>query len=462
MSFPNEFLWGSSISAFQAEGARLEDGRGLSVADLRSDEGRIRLDIADSSVAVDFYHKYKDDIKLMKECGLKSFRFSISWSRIFPQGNGSVNQKGVDYYNDLIDELILNDIAPIVTLMHFDLPQSLIEQYQGFLSRKCISDFVDYAKFCFEQFGDRVRYWLTINEQDVLTGIPFFNGLASKKESAQADHHMNIANALVMKLYHNMGLNGKIGPCLSYPTRYPASLDPADQFLAMHLDDLSIFSRVDILMYGEYPKYFLNDLKNKDFMFTIEEGDEELLKGANPDFLAVNWYTSEVVGQYVDEESFGNYKGPDIPRKNRSEKGIAQYYKNPFTKYGSYEWNIDGVGLRYALRKIYSRYHLPLMITENGYSAKEEVKDGHVHDDERIEYLSDMITNMSLAIEDGVELFSYNPWSFIDILSSSQGMDKRYGLVFVDRTNHDSKNLQRIKKDSFYWYQQCIQNNGNA
>lgn len=462
MNFPKDFLWGASISAFQAEGARMEDGRGLSVADLRSDEGRTRLNIADTSVAVDFYHRFREDIQLMKECGLKSFRFSISWSRIFPTGNGAVNPAGVAFYNELIDELVANDITPIATLLHFDLPQSLVEQYKGFYSRQCITDFVDYATFCFNEFGDRVKYWLTINEQDVLTGIPFFNGLSTRKESAQADHHMNIANAIVMKQYHEMDLKGKIGPCLSYPTRYPATLDPKDQFLAMHLDDLSIFARIDILIHGEYPKYFLNDLVEKDLMFTSEPGDAELLKDAKPDFLAVNWYTSEVVGQYVDGESFGDYAGPDIPRKNRSEKGVVQYYKNPFTKYGSYDWNTDGVGLRYALRQLYSRYHLPIMITENGYSAKEELVDGQVHDSERIEYLDEMVKNMGLAINDGVELFSYNPWSFMDILSSSQGMDKRYGLIYIDRTNDDLKELRRVKKDSFYWYQQCIQKNANA
>lgn len=460
MGFPQDFLWGASTSAFQSEGARLEDGKGLSNADIRSDEASARLGISDNSVAVDFYHKYKDDIKLMKECGLQSFRFSISWSRIYPEGRGKINSQGIDYYNSLIDELINNDIQPIVTLLHFDIPQSLIDEYRGFYSRKCIDDFLEYAKTCFETFGDRVKYWLTINEQDVVVGIPRYSGLDNKKESMQADHHMNIANARVMKMYHEMNLGGKIGPCLSYPTRYPATVDPRDQFLAMHLDDLSIFSRVDVLLYGEYAKYYLNDLAEKNILFTTEPGDADFLKGANPDFLAINWYTSEVVGQYIDGESFGDYTGPDIPRRNRSEKGVVQYYRNPYTKYGEYEWNMDGVGLRYALRKIYNYYRMPLMITENGFSLKEKVIDGEVHDNERIEYLKEMVKNMELAIADGVELFSYNPWSFTDILSSSQGMNKRYGLVFVDRTENDLRELKRIKKDSFYWYKDCINDNG--
>lgn len=462
MSFPNDFLWGASISAFQAEGAKEEDGKGLTVADLRCEEVKNRLHTADTSVASDFYHRFQEDIKLMKECGLKSFRFSISWARIFPNGNGKINQKGLDYYNKVIDKLIANNIVPIVTLFHFDLPQGLIEQYKGFCSRQCIEDFVNYARVCFENFGDRVQYWLTINEQDVIANIPFFNGLTDIKESMQANHHMNIANALVMKLYHSMNLKGQIGPCMSYPTRYPASVDPKDQFLAMHLDDMNIFALLDVLIYGEYPKYYINELKKKDILFEIQEGDLLLLKGAHPDFIAINWYTSEIVGQYVDGDSFDDYDGPALPRKNRSEKGVAQYYQNPYTKYSKYGWNIDGVGLRYALRKLYSRYHMPIMITENGFSDVEELDNGQIHDQERIEYFTEMVKNMALAIDDGVELFSYNPWSFIDVLSSSQGMDKRYGLVFIDRTNDDEKELKRVKKDSFYWYKKCIENNGKV
>ena len=458
--FPKDFLWGASSSAFQSEGAITEDGRKLSVADIRVKKMSQKFNTADTSIAVDFYHHYKEDIKLMAECGLKSFRFSFSWSRIFPDGNGNVNPDGVKFYDNVIDELLKNDIKPIVTLLHFDYPQQLIEKYKGFYSRESINDFLKYAEFCFKHFGDRVPYWLTINEQDVLANIPFFNGLDSLSESIQASHHMNIANALTMKLYHSLNLKGKIGPCLSYPTRYPASTDPKDQFLAMSLDDLGIFYLADTLIYGEYPAYYLNHLKEKNIKLQVNDNDHELLSNANPDFLAVNWYTSEVVGQYIDDTPGIDYQGPDLPRQNRSEKGVAQYYKNPYTKYGDFNWNIDGVGLRLALRKVYERYHLPLMITENGLALKEKMQNGKVHDQRRIDYLSVMVENMSLAIKDGVKLFSYNPWSFTDVLSSSQGMDKRYGLVFVNRSNSDLKQLKRVPKDSFYWYKNCIKKNG--
>lgn len=461
MSFPTNFLWGASVSAFQAEGAHLLDGKSLSVADLRLKKAADAYGLADSSVSIDFYHRYKEDIQLMKECGLKSFRFSIAWTRLIPDGDGSINPKGVAFYNDLINELIKNDIQPIVTLYHFDLPQVLVERYNGFASRKCIDDFVNYAKVCFENFGDRVAYWLTINEHMVITEIPAFQGLTDLKISFQAFHHMCIAHALVTKLYHSLKLPGQIGPCISYNTRFPATVNSKDVMLAYDLDDNNVFALIDVHYYGKYPQYFINYLTKRGVMFEMEEGDEALLANAKPDFIAINWYVTEVVGQYVGENMHGEYIGPDLPRQSRSVEGVYQYYKNPYTPYSEYNWNRDGMGLRFALRRLYARYRLPIMITENGWSANETLgEDGCVHDQMRIEYFKEMVEAMSLAIDDGVELFSFNPWSFIDILSASQGMDKRYGMVFVDRSNNDLKELKRYKKDSFYWYQNVIKHNG--
>ena len=461
MSFPKDFLWGGSISAFQAEGAYQEDGKSLTVADIRLKKASDENGLADSSVAVDFYHHYKEDIQLMKECGLKSFRFSIAWSRIIPDGYGEINSKGIAYYRNLIEELIKNDIVPIVTLYHFDFPQALIEKYNGFASRECIQDFVRYAKVCFENFGDIVPYWLTINEQMVITELPFFQGLTDLKTSYQAFHHMCIAHALVTKLYRSMHFIGQIGPCISYTTRLPATVNSKDMMLAYQMDDLNVFSLIDVHYYGEYPPYFINELKRKNLMFDVLPEDQELLADARPDFIAINWYVTEVVGQYVSKSMPEEYSGPDLPRQGRSVVGEYQYYKNPYTPYSEYNWNRDGVGLRFALRRLYARYRLPIMITENGWSANEKLgTDRKIHDDMRIAYFKEMIEQMSLAIDDGVKLFSFNPWSFIDLLSSSQGMDKRYGMVYVDRTNDDLKELKRIKKDSFYYYKDVISKNG--
>lgn len=461
--FPENFLWGAASSAFQTEGAYKEDGKGLTVADLRCMESKKRLNIADTSTASDFYHRYREDIALMKECGLKSFRLSISWARIYPDNTGVVNQAGLDFYDRVIDELKSSGIEPIVTLYHFDLPQWMVEEYNGFASRRAINDFITYARTCFLHFGDRVKYWLTINEEDVLANIPHFSGLKSEKESWQAYHHMNIANAQVMKLYHSLNLGGKIGPCISYCTVYPATLRPEDQLVAYEVEDIYTFSIVDVLLRGEYPKYLTNRLRKKRLLFETEPGDGDLMKGADPDFIGANWYTTEVVGQYIEEtESFGEYEGPELPRRRRKEKGFVQYYQNPFTKYSNPEWNTDGVGFHLALRKLYERFHLPILITENGLSCdQEKLENGRVHDNNRVEYLGEMVHAMALSIEDGVKIIGYNPWSFTDLLSSSQGMEKRYGLVYVNRTNEEEKDLKRYPKDSYYWYKDCISRNGD-
>lgn len=457
MNFPKNFLWGASSSAFQCEGAYLDDGKTLTVADIRSIEASKRLNIADTSITVDFYHHYKEDIALMKACGFTSFRFSISWARLIPNGTGEINPKAVAFYQDVISELKKNGIEPIVTLYHFDLPQVLIDRYNGFASRKCIDDFVAYAKVCFETFKD-VKYWLTINEQMVITFIPPFQGLKDTKTSFQAFHHMCIANALVTKLYHSLNLGGMIGPCISYTTRLPATVNSMDSMIAYQQDALHVFALIDAHVYGKYPQYFINHLNKKGLMFEIEEGDYDLMKDAYPDFLGLNWYVTDAIGQYVDEkESFNNYEGPAMPRQERAVKGEYQFYRNPYTKYSEYNWNMDPVGLRFALRRLYDIYRLPMMITENGWSANETIsEDGCIHDDLRIEYFQGMVEQMSLALEDGVELIGFNPWSFTDVLSASQGMDKRYGLVYVDRDNHDLKTMKRIPKDSYYWYQKTI------
>lgn len=462
-TFPENFLWGAASSAFQSEGAYREDGKSLTVADLRCMKNSRNQKTADTSTAVDFYHHFREDIALMKKCGLKSFRFSISWARIYPDSTGSVNQKGLSFYDTLINELCRNGIEPIVTLYHFDLPQWMVEEYTGFASRKAIDAFLTYAYTCFRHFGDRVKYWLTINEEDVLANIPYFSGLETEKQSWQAYHHMNIANAQAMKLYHSLNLDGKIGPCISYCTVYPATLRPEDQFLAYEVEDIYSFSIVDILLTGKYPKYLINRLEKKGILFETDSGDERLLKDACPDFIGANWYTTEVVGQYVESgQSFGEYKGPELPRRRRKEKGFVQYYKNPYTKYSNPEWNTDGTGFHLALRKLYERFHLPILITENGLSDdREKLENGRVHDRNRIEYLQEMINAMSRAMEDGVDIIGYNPWSFTDLLSSSQGIEKRYGLVYVDRTDEDEKELKRYPKDSYYWYKNCIMKNGD-
>lgn len=462
--FSNDFLWGASTSAFQIEGAYNEDNKGLTSMDVRSlkKEGTI----ATTKVAIDHYHRYKEDVQLMKELGMKAYRMSISWARIILDGNGDVNQKGIDFYNSLIDELVMNGITPIVTLYHFDFPMALIEKYHGFESRECIKDFIRYCRVCFENFGDRVKYWLTINEQMVITTQPEFQGIinenqqVSKQTAWQAYHHMCIAHALVIKEYRSMNLKGKIGPVLSYPTYYPASVRPEDVLVAKQIEDLKVFCLADVHFYGQHPQYLTNYLTKNNIMFKVLEEDVELLANAKPDFIALNWYTTGIVGAYRDGREVNDEESGLKPRRDRNIKGLAQFYMNPYLEYNEWNWNSDPVGLRYALLRMWERYHLPLMVVENGLGHRDVLENGHIHDDYRIEYLRGMVENMSLAINDGVDMIAYCPWSFLDVLSSSDGIEKRYGLVYVDRTDNDIKDLKRIPKDSYYWYQECIQKNG--
>lgn len=465
MGFPKDFLWGASTSAFQIEGAYDEDGKGLTSMDVRS--FKTSDTIADTKIAMDHYHRYKEDVQLMKELGMTCYRMSISWARIIPDGNGEINQKGIDFYNNLINELVANGIAPIVTLYHFDFPMALIDQYGGFVSRQCIDDFVRYCRVCFENFGDRVKYWLTINEQMVITRMPLFQGIDEKdpvertRLGWQAYHHMCIGHALAVKEYRKMNQNGQIGPVLSYPTYYAASVRPEDVLTAKKVEDMMVYGLMDVHYYGKHPQYLINSLTKDGVMFKMEPEDEDLLSNAKPDFIALNWYTTGIIGAYRDGEEINDDNAAYMPRRDRNIPGLAQFYINPYTEYNEWNWNTDPIGLHYALLRMYERYHLPLMVVENGLGHRDVLtEDGQIHDDYRTAYLKGMVENMGRAIEDGVEMIAYSPWSFIDVLSSSNGVEKRYGIVYVDRTDSDPKQLKRIPKDSYYWYQECIKNNG--
>lgn len=363
-SFPSDFLWGASTSAYQVEGAYLEDGKSPSIIDMYEHP----KDTADFKIASDHYHRYKEDIKLFAEMGMKAYRFSIAWTRIIPDGTGSINEPGVAYYRDMIAECRKYGIEPIVTMYHFDLPYCL-EEKGGWNNRDTIDAFVNYAETLFELYGKEVRYWLTINEQNTMIlhpgaiGLPKGGKLPTKKELYQQNHHMMLAQARVMKLFHTMVPDGKIGPALNLTAMYPATCKPEE----------------------------------------------------NP---------------YVEK-----------------------------TKYG---WVIDPVGFRYTLRKVYERYHLPILVTENGIGAPDILEDGKIHDDYRIDFLEKHLEQMKLAITDGVEMLGYCPWSAIDVVSTHQGYQKRYGFIYVDRDEFDLKEMKRYPKDSYYWYQKVIAENGES
>lgn len=456
-AFPDDFLWGASTSAYQAEGAYNEDGKGLSVQDLHHPK-----DIADFKIASDHYHHFKEDVQMMAELGLKAYRFSIAWTRIIPDGDGEINKAGIDFYNALIDELCAYHIEPVVTMYHFDLPLALHEK-GGWANRHTIDAFVRYARILFENFGDRVKYWLTINEQNVMINHPNAMNpgrLPSKKELYQQCHNMFVASAKATLLCHEMIENGKIGPAPNITAIYPETCKPEDIIAADNWESIRCWLYLDMAVYGRYNNLVWSYLEDHMLTPEIEEGDMDLLAQAKPDYLGINYYaTATVAGPKND--------GTDCQARNGDqqimigEEGVYRAANNQYLETTEYGWMIDSIGLRVTLRRIYDRYHMPILITENGIGAKDELaKDGKIHDHYRIDYLQRHFHQAQLAITDGVDLIGYCPWSFMDLVSTHQGYGKRYGFVFIDRDEKNIKQLKRIKKDSFYWYRDIIQNNG--
>lgn len=460
--YPDNFLWGAATSSFQIEGAATADGKGLSVIDVMEK----KADITDFSVASDHYHHMEEDVALMAELGLKIYRFSIAWTRIFQDGNGEVNQKGVDFYNRLIDTLKKYDIEPLVTMYHFDYPQALVEQYGGWISRQSIDDYHSYAAFLFKTFGDRVKYWLTINEQDHVIRFSSRLGITEGSYSEkmwlgyQANHHMCVATARVIETFHRLGMKGKIGPAVSYSWIHPSSSNPADVLASKDAALIKNNYLLDLHCKGIYSKAFWKYLEERNYTPKINEGDMELIRQNPPTMIGVNYYYSETAEAFPanDKHPIGYHKETPLPT---AEAGIFKIIKNPQLSATDWGWEIDPAGLRLTLRELYERYEIPLIITENGIGAYDKLEAGDVvQDDYRIDYLQKHIQQIQLAMNEGAEVFGYCAWSFMDLVSARNGVQKRYGFVYINREEFDLKDLRRIKKKSFNWYKEVIRSNG--
>lgn len=448
-----KFLWGASTSAYQVEGAWNADGKGLSVQDVKT----IPKHLSDFTVAMDHYHHYKEDIALFKELGLNAYRFSIAWTRILPDGEGEVNQEGLQFYSDLIDELLEANIEPVVTVYHFDLPQKLAEK-GGWNNRDTIMAFENYCKILFEAYGERVKYWLTINEQNmmVLASSAVLSGKKSNQQNYQENHHMLVAQARAIKAYHDGNYPGLIGPAPNIAYINPASDKPEDVLAAQDFNALRNWLFLDVPVYGCYNHQAVAIMKKIGVYPVMEPGDLKILQAGRADFIAINYYTTNTVSAYAGTEEI---EGAD----QQSGFGLPGYFKsqkNEHLKETEFGWEIDPIGFRTTLHEVYSRYRLPIMITENGLGGRDELVDGEIHDNYRIDYLKDHIVQMEAAIEDGVDVIGYCPWSAIDVISTHEGIEKRYGFVYVNRTDTELLDLKRYKKDSFYWYQKLIKNGG--
>lgn len=474
MAFSKDFLWGGATAANQIEGGYDQGGKGLSIADMLSSGTHQKprtISVKDEQglyypnrKASDFYHHYLEDIKLMSEMGFKAYRMSIAWSRIYPNGiEEKPNQEGLDFYKNVFRELRKNNIEPIVTLSHYEMPLYLTNEYNGWSNRKVIDLFVKYAKTVFEYYKDDVKYWLTFNEINcgclplgnyMSLGIrnegtrDFLNQVDDINLRYQGLHHQFVASARCVIEGHKINPEFKIGNMIAMMPVYPLTPNPKDMLLVQkNWRDMQYYCG-DVQVRGEYPYYANRFFKENNIELNITEEDLNILKEGTIDFYSMSYYQTNCLT--VD------------PNVSTSSGNLLSGAKNPYLDSSEWGWQIDPDGLRYTLNEVYSRYQLPIIIVENGLGAYDKLnEDNTINDPYRIDYLRAHIKSMSEAIEDGVDLFGYTWWGCIDLVSASTGeMAKRYGFIYVDADDNGNGTYNRYKKDSFYWYKKVIESNG--
>lgn len=466
---PKDFLWGGAVAANQCEGAYLEDGKGLSPTDILP-SGDIRIqcffnpklalektyDFYPSHKSIDFYHTYKEDIKLFAEMGFKVFRMSISWPRIFPNGDESIpNEAGLKFYDNVFKELKKYNIEPLVTMNHFDTPLALIKNYGGWKNRKLIDFYIKYAETILLRYQDSVKYWLTFNEINIILHSPFFDGgvMIEEHENAeqvkyQAAHHQLVASSLATKIAHKTNPDNQIGCMLAAGDIYYNTCNPKDVWDSIEKNREQYFF-IDVQSRGSYPSYAKRIFEENNIKLVFEADDEKILKENTVDFVSFSYYSSRLTS--ADPEELKKMAGGNV----------FPTLKNPYLKASEWGWQIDPIGLRITMNTLYDRYQKPLFIVENGLGAKDVLVNGTVEDDYRIEYMRKHIEQMIEAVKDGVKLLGYTSWGCIDIVSAETGeMKKRYGFIYVDRDNKGNGTNKRYLKKSYNWYKKVIETNG--
>lgn len=476
MRFPKGFFWGGATAANQCEGAWNIDGRGDSVADhftagTKDTPRYFTHEIKEDTYypfheGIDFYHHYKEDIAMFAEMGFKMYRMSISWTRIFPLGDeDKPNELGIEYYKSVFKELKDNGIEPLVTISHYDIPYHIAEKYGGWTNRKCIDFFLNYCQVIFKEFGSIVKYWLTFNEINVLSngygdimaaGIlpvadcPMFatdNSEETKNKRFQALHNQFLASAKAVRLGREINKNFKFGCMIAANLPYAYSCNPNDQILAQRNMNLKNYFCADVLCRGEYTPMAKRFFNEENITIEINPEDQNILKEGTVDFYSFSYYMSSCVS---DDKTLDKTGG-----------NMAEGIKNPYLETSDWGWQIDPEGLRYYLNEVYGRYHIPIMIVENGLGANDVFEANEIDDSYRIDYMRSHIQAMAEAIKDGVDLLGYTSWGCIDLVSLSSGeMKKRYGFIYVDRNNDGTGSLKRYRKKSFYWYKRVIASNG--
>lgn len=448
----NEFFWGNSVSSMQTEGAWNEDGKGMSVYDIREAGEHT----SDWKVAIDSYHQYETDFDLMQDLGMNFYRFQISWSRVNPQGDGAFNEAGIAFYDKFIDELLARGIEPMICLYHFDMPLHLAQEYNGFVDRHVMDAFITFGKEMMKRFGHKVRYWITFNEQNLyhmsgaFQGAGYLEGERTLTELYLIQHHIMMGHAFLANHMHAVYPDCQIGGMLAYMEVYPATCKPKDVFITRKFDEFINQNLLRAFSEGRYSDEVLAEMKTQAITGVFHEGDLAELSKLRSDFIAFSYYYSTTLSgtDITDQTPVSSYL--DIGKQD-----------NPYIGTTEWNWQIDPLGFRNVINQIYAKTGLPIFPIENGVGVRESMDDGEIQDDYRIDYHKAHIKAMMDAMNyDGVPIIGYLGWGWIDILSSQGDMRKRYGVVYVNRDNHDLKDLKRIPKKSFYWLKEVIASNG--
>lgn len=480
--FSDNFLWGGAMAGSQADGAWKEAGKGIDTQDLRyfdpkwdkamrqknrdinmtTERFNAALQTDDTEHypfrhGIDFYHHYKEDLKMMSDMGMKLFRTSICWSRIYPNGDDAEpNEAGIRFYIDLFEECHRLGMKVLATILHYNIPVHLVTEYGGWKSRKVVGFYERYARTLYQRLGTLVDFWIPFNEINCSRFNPW-NGCCLIKDQEenynqaifQCTHNQFVANALAVKAGHEILPGSMIGGMIARFTTYPATCNPDDVMQAILDENYKNYFYTDVMARGSYPSYTGRMLEELNVTIDMEDGDEALLAENTVDFLSYSYYMSMIAS--VD------------PNYEVTSGNLLSGKKNPFLPSSEWGWQIDPVGLRISLNDLYDRYQLPLFIAENGIGAfDKQAADGSIHDDYRIEYLRDHIRQMDEALHDGVDLLGYTMWGIIDIISCGTiEMSKRYGVIYVNQDDAGHGDLKRSPKDSFYWYKKCIETSGN-
>lgn len=466
--FPKDFIWGGAITATQTEGAWDVGGKGICPPDLIPyQEGRRQNDLVSTQdikdaledkehyyprrYGIDFYNTYPEDIALLKELGIKCLRTSVNWARIFPNGDDETpNEEGLAFYDRLIDELIKNDIEPLITISHFEMPVNLAVKYKGWYSRDTIDFFVKYSEVLFNRFKGRVKYWIPFDEMNLILresfnqfGMPCDLVENNMENKMVALHHQMIAACKVTKIAHEIDPNNQVGAMLTNHLAYAYTCKPEDAMAALHNDQFDNYF-FDVMLRGKYPKSMFRFLEEQNFNIDYRPEDEKVFQEGKADFIGLSYYNSRT----VSAESIKNLADPEV--------------ENPHVGKNDWDWIIDPIGMRYCMNRMYDQYQLPIFLLELGIGTNDEVIDGRIDDSERIQFLESHLEQLKEVIYDGVEVMGCLMWGPMDIIANSSAeMSKRYGFIYVDIDNYGNGSRKRLKKDSFYWFQDLISSNGS-